>query len=447
VEHVYSARGAATRLWSSRAPEVVLSGPAGTGKSRACLEKLNAAALKYPGMRALMVRKTQTSLGSTTLVTWREKVAVEGLAAGVLKFYGGSSAEPPSYKYSNGSTIVLGGMDKSTKIMSSEYDMAFVEECIELTTEDWEAITTRLRNGVMPYQQLLAATNPAQPTHWLKLRANSGQTVMYEMRHEDNPQYFTADGVMTPAGVSYIEGKLDKLTGVRHKRLRQGLWVAAEGLVYEEFDPYVHVVPWFVPPMAWPRWWGIDFGYQHALVLQCWAEDPEGRLYLYRELFRRRMLVEDAAERILDEVAPKDPKSGERVWREPRPTAVFADHDREDRATLERHLGFGTEAAYKSVDDGLQAVMARLRLRDDGKPGIYFMADAVLDGRQPDIVEAGQPASTIEEFPGYVWDTGGGKKITEQPIKIFDDGLDTARYVVAARDLAGRPNFRWMDTA
>lgn len=447
MEHVYAARGAASRLWSSRAPEIVLSGPAGTGKSRACLEKLHLAMLKYPGAKALMLRKTLASLGSTTLETWREKVVKEALAAGILKYFGGSSAEPACYKYTNGSMVVLGGLDKSTKIMSSEYDLAFVEEAIELTLDDWEAVSTRLRNGVMPYQQLIGATNPAQPTHWLKLRANSGTTVMYESRHEDNPQYFTADGVMTDAGVSYIQGKLDKLTGVRHKRLRQGLWVAAEGLVFEEFDPYVHVIPWFPPPASWTRWWGVDFGYQHALVVQCWAEDPEGRLYLYRELFRRRMLVEDAAEVMLDEVAPKDPETGERVWREPRPTAVFADHDREDRATLERHLGFGTEAAYKSVDDGLQAVMARLRLRDDGKPGLFLMADAVLGGRQPDIVEAGQPASTIEEFPGYVWDTGGGKKITEQPIKIFDDGIDTLRYVVAAMDLAGRPGFRWMDTA
>jgi phage terminase large subunit len=72
------------------------------------------------------------------------------------------------------------------------------------------------------------------------------------------------------------------------------------------------------------------------------------------------------------------------------------------------------------------------------------MADAVMDGRQKAIVDAGQPASTIEEFAGYVWDTGGGKKITEMPLKIFDDGIDTARYMVAQIDIVGRPNIRWM---
>jgi len=60
------------------------------------------------------------------------------------------------------------------------------------------------------------------------------------------------------------------------------------------------------------------------------------------------------------------------------------------------------------------------------------------------MVEAGQPASTAEEFAGYVWDTGGGKRILEQPIKVFDDGLDALRYMVAQEDLGGRPNVRWM---
>lgn len=447
AEHTYHARGAAAKLWASRAAEVVLSGPAGTGKSRACLEKLHAAALKYPGMRGMIVRKTQVSMTSTALVTWEEHVVPEGVAGGVLKYFGGSSREPAAYRYANGSTIVLGGMDKATKIMSSEYDMVYVQEAIELTTDDWEAILSRLRNGRMPYQQLLADTNPAQPTHWLKLRANTGSTVMYESRHEDNPVYFTDDGQMTPKGVDYIQGKLDRLTGVRFKRLRQGLWVAAEGLIYEDFDPAVHVIDWHVIPASWPRYWVVDFGFGHALVIQCWAVDPDGRLYLYRELFRRRMLVEDAARRMLDEVAPENPQTGEREWREPRPTMVICDHDREDRATLEKHLGFGTTMAHKTVDDGLQAVMARLRVDDDGKPRIYLMRDAVLDGPQPDIAEAGHPACTIDEFPGYVWDTGGGKKVGERPVKIFDDGLDALRYMVAQFDLKGMPQFRWMDSA
>lgn len=59
VVHRYHPRGAAKAVLESRAPKVLLSGPAGTGKSRACLEKLHLQCLKYPRIRGLVVRKTQ----------------------------------------------------------------------------------------------------------------------------------------------------------------------------------------------------------------------------------------------------------------------------------------------------------------------------------------------------------------------------------------------------
>ena len=51
----YMPLGAARQLMLCRDPEVLLSGPAGTGKSRASLEKLHLAAMRYPGMRGLIV--------------------------------------------------------------------------------------------------------------------------------------------------------------------------------------------------------------------------------------------------------------------------------------------------------------------------------------------------------------------------------------------------------
>ena len=172
LEHRYQPHGSALDVMHCRAPEVLMSGPAGTGKSRACLEKLHLLALVNPGMRGLIVRKTLASLGSTALVTWREWVAKEALAAGVVKWYGGSPQESPQYRYTNGSAITVGGMDKSTRIMSSEYDVVYAQEAIELTEDDWEAITTRLRLGRIYFQQLMADTNPSVPTHWLKQRCD-----------------------------------------------------------------------------------------------------------------------------------------------------------------------------------------------------------------------------------------------------------------------------------
>ncbi|WP_037322848.1 phage terminase large subunit [Amycolatopsis thermoflava] len=436
VEHRYRPRGAAKRLLACRDPEVLLSGPAGTGKSRACLEKLHLMCLLNPGMRGLIVRKTQVSMTNTALVTFREHVAAESIAAGHVRWFGGSQQEAACYRYTNGSVINVGGMDKPTKIMSSEYDIVYVQEAIELTETDWEAITTRLRNGKVSFQQIIADTNPDTATHWLKKRCDKGVTRMIESRHEDNPVLVREDGTRTEVGEAYIS-KLDALTGVRRLRLKDGLWVAAEGQIYEDWTPAIHHVDRFDIPDDWTRWWSVDFGFTNPFVLQCWAEDHDGRLYLYREIYRTRRLVEDHAKDILHIVAP------EGKWREPRPRAVICDHDAEDRATLERHLGLGTVAAKKTVSDGIQAVQARLRPAGDGKPRLFLLRDSLVE-RDSDLEAAAKPLSTVDEIPGYVWDVSEGKPPKETPVKENDHGVDALRYMVAERDLGGRPRVRFL---
>jgi len=303
LTHSYTPRGTARTVIECRDPEVLIVGPAGTGKSLACLEKLHLAALMNPGMRGLMVRKTAASLTTSAVVTWKRDVIPEAQQAGLVSFYGGSAQEPAQYRYANGAVVVLGGMDKSSKIMSTEYDLIFVQEATELTEDDWEALTTRLRSNVLTFQQLLADCNPSHETHWLKGRCDRGQTTMLFSRHEDNPLLFDEDGNVTVFGAQYID-KLDALTGVRHRRLRKGEWSSAEGVVYEDFDSAVHLVNSFPIPEDWPRWWSVDFGFTAPMVVQCYAEDPDGRLYLYREWYHTGRTVPEFCDDILSVVAP-----------------------------------------------------------------------------------------------------------------------------------------------
>jgi len=436
-------RGAQRKLLSCRDPEILISGSAGTGKSVGGLTKLHLCAMKYKGFRGLLLRKTLASLGGSTLETWRKHVAVASLAIGEIDFYGGSREEPAQYRYlRNGSKIVIGGLDKPTKIMSSAYDMIVVDEATETVITDWEYMTTRLRAGNMPYSQLIGLCNPDSEQHYLYQRAQGGPLTLLNSVHEDNPEYFDAHGNVTEIGAAYI-AKLDALTGVRFWRLRKGLWVAAEGLIYEEWDPSVHLVD-ALPPGSerWVRWWGVDFGYRNPFVLQCWAEDPDGRLWLYREIYHTGRLVEDHARDILKIVAPGG------KWIEPRPRAVVCDHDAEDKATLERHLGMSTVNAQKAVTVGIEAVQHRLgRKPGTGKgieiaPSLFIVRECVVQ-RDPALKEAGKPQCTAEEVSGYVWlPDVNGKPAKEEPKKENDHGMDTTRYVVAERDFGGRPGVR-----
>lgn len=434
----YRPRGAAAELFDTTASEVAISGPAGTGKSLACLWRILAAVDRHPGIRALIVRKTAVSLGSTTLVTFQKKVAASFLASRDLTWFGGSTREAASFRHWNGSVIVVGGMDKPEKILSSEYDLIFADEATELSLEDWETMGTRLRNNVLPWQQQIAACNPSAPTHWIKQRSDHGSMRMLHSRHVDNPAYVNADGTLTPAGVDYM-GKLEALTGVRRERLFHGRWAAAEGLVYEGFDPAVHVVERLPEGSEhWARWWVVDFGYSNPFVCQFWAEDGDGRLWLYREIYKTQTLVEDHAKDILRIVRKADG-----TWKEPKPRSIICDHDAEDRATLQRHLGLGTIPAHKSVSDGVQAVAARLKVAKDGKPRVFFLRGALVKADRA-LLDAKKPVSTLEEIVGYVWPQDVKPDKRENPVKEDDHGMDCLRYMTAERDLRARPNIRWM---
>lgn len=461
--HRYGPRKACRVAMRARDPEVLIAGPAGTGKSRACLEKIHLMALVNPGMRGLICRKTATTLSSTALVTWQRFVAREALDSGEVRFYGGSAQEPPQYKYRNGSVIAIGGLDKIDKIMSSEYDVIYVQEATELSEDDWESLTTRLRNWKISFQQLIADCNPSFPTHWLKRRCDDGRTLMLESRHEDNPILFDPSGRITERGRDYIS-KLDNLTGVRYQRLRRGNWVAAEGVIYEDFSNALHVLSReafatlhaddepldaFGIPFAWPRYWSVDFGFVHPFVLQSWVEDPDGRMYLYREIYHTHRTVDQHAQQMLEIVAPcrkagcshttnfRGDKECEREWLEPKPTSIVADHDAEGRAVLERELEMTVQPAHKAVTEGIEAIQVRLRPEGDGRPRVYLLADAVVE-RDPELVEGSRPTCTLEEIPGYVWSDKG----KEEPSKVDDDGCDAMRYAIADRDFGIRALYR-----
>ncbi len=445
VTHFYSPRGAALDLFGRQDSEVLISGPSGTGKSRAVLEKINVMALENPGMRGLMLRKTGVSFTSSGLVTWRRDVIPELKEAGVVEYYGGSREEPAQYRYANGSTVEIGGMDKASKIMSTEYDIIFVQEATELTLDDWESLTTRLRNGVVSFQQIVGDANPDADTHWLKKRCDAGQTKILHSRHEDNPILFDNDGELTTMGAAYIT-KLDALTGVRKRRLRHGEWSSAEGVVYEEWDSAIHLIDSFEIPDDWSRYWVIDFGMTNPFVCQWWAEDDDGRIYLYREWYRTQWLVSEHVVAMLAAVTkPTDEDDDKVEWTEPKPRAIICDHDAEGRAQLVRALGIGTVTAKKKVANGIQAVKARLKVADDGKPRLFVMRDALIE-RDPLLVEATKPTCFIEEIGAYVWDQTPGRPPKETPIKRDDHSVDCARYMVAHLDPLGQklPSVRYL---
>ena len=410
----YTSQGELTKLFEMQQDEILISGPAGTGKSRACLQRLDGFALQYNESRHLIVRKTKTSMAESALLTYERDVM--GFEHPIVQ--GAQRRYRQQYRYPNGSEIIISGMDKPTKIMSTEFDSIYVQEAIELIEEDWESLTTRLRNGRMPFQQIISDTNPGSPTHWLKQRADIGTTELIASTHEDNPVLWDMrKAAWTERGEKYIE-RLNNLTGARKQRLRFGRWVQAEGVVYEDYNPAIHLIDRFDIPDDWRKFRVIDFGFNHPFVCQWWAINPDGDMFRYREIYMSGRTVANHSARI------KELSTGERF------ESTVCDHDAEDRETL-RENGIRNIPAKKDVSVGIDKLTERLLINPvTNKPRIFFMRDSLVE-LDRDLYERKAPTSTEQEFDGYIWRDLTNK---EEPVKDNDHGMDATRYAVMYAD-------------
>jgi phage terminase large subunit len=437
----YRPYGAALEAWKCKEPEIMLAGAYETGKTLCALQKLHGMMFKYPNARALMVRKSYKALIPSALATYYNKVLPHppGNKYCPVEVYGGG--KPDWITYPNGSRIVLGGLDNPEKVLSSEYDVIFVPQAEELTLHDWEQLKSRNtgRAGNMPYAQMIGDCNPDVPTHWILNRKTLN---VFHSRHTDNPTLFVRNSrgeleldeegqpITTEQGHRSMT-MLQSLTGVRYKRGYLGLWVGAEGLVYEDFDQQIHVVDNIEPQPHWRKFRVFDFGYNHPFVCQFWALDHDDVLYLWKEIYMTGRTVRQHVEGIRGVPGVRQLSYGHDF------EVNICDWDAEDRATLEEMLNIETIAADKRISTGIEAVQNRLRVQGNNKPRIVFSRNAIqeIDG---ELEMRYQPTCTIEEFPAYVWRKikEGSEQTSkdEKPVKQADHGLDATKYMVAYLD-------------
>jgi phage terminase large subunit len=392
-------RGGARQLWSCKDREVILSGPADTGKTYAALHRLDALAWKYHGSQSAIVRKTQKSLYGTVCQTYQRKVA--NMRAVVP--YGGDKT-PDRYIYPNGSVIWLGGMDNPDKVLSSERDFIYVNQAEELEEGDFETLVTRAngRAGNAPWAQVFGDCNPGGSQHWIRKRAASGKLTLLISRHEDNPEIYDDDGNLTAAGRARL-ASLESLTGVRRKRLLEGIWATAEGAVYDMFDVNIHRRDY---PRERFKHWGIacDEGYTNPAVILLIGHDGDDRQHIYREFYRRGVLQAEVVAQVAEWYQDY---GGETIAVDSAAAGLIADM---------RDAGLPARPAKGRVLDGIQSVQNLLQVAGDGLPRLSVDPSCV---------------NTINEFESYVW-----KKDKDEPVKADDHTMDAIRYY---QDLQAAP--------
>jgi PBSX family phage terminase large subunit len=289
---------------------------------------------------------------------------------------------------------------------------AYVDEATLVSEEFFSQLLGRMS---VPGAKLFATTNPDNPAHWLRknylLRGHELDLASWHFLLDDNPSL----------DEEYKASVKAENVGLWYRRRVLGEWCAAEGAIYDMWDPSVHVVD-LVPPIH--TWLGIGLDYgttapTAALLLGMsnrggGDSGQEPCLFLVDEFRwdsrqRHRQLTDVELSGKLRDWINNVRFPGTHL-RGPTVQHLFVDPSAASLKVQCFQDGWPVADADNSVLDGIRLVsslLARKRLK-------------AARGCQ----------GWIDEIGGYSWDDRAALLGVDKPVKADDHSLDGGRYAV-----------------
>ena len=248
--------------------------------------------------------------------------------------------------------------------------------------------------------------NPEGQLHWFNVdwiqKAEEKNALHLHFTMDDNPSL--SDKVRQRYESMY--------SGVFYDRYIRGLWVAAEGLIYDMFDKDTHILT-KAPETEGDYYVSSDYGIQNATVFLLWrkVKDTNKWICLKEYYYSGRdekkqktvsQLVEDM-KAWLDDIMPKS------IIVDPSAAALIVEM---------RRAGYKVLKAKNDVLDGIADVSTMLHA---GR--LLFMDNC---------------KGIIDEFGVYSWDPKAAARGEDKPIKEHDHAQDACRYFVRTLGLVKR---------
>jgi hypothetical protein len=317
-------------LLKSGTKHILLFGGSRSGKTTVLVMAIIYRALRFAGSRHLICRyrakDARSSVLRETLLPWLDNtIGKSG--------YTYLSHESMITLF-NGSEIWIGGLgdrEQADKILGHEYNTIYFNEISQLS---YAAVTTaysRLAMRVPGCRNLfLYDCNPGSPLHWaykifvLKKTFLSGEPLekpeLYAsmvLNPEDNREHLPED---------YISDILDTLPERQRARFRDGLWVKAEGVIYDRFDEGMIIRAGDMPERFDRYAAGQDFGLNITFVKIGWLGDviyvlcDYGAFHMTTQSFNEELTArgwltdgDGLGLPVYADFSPSDPAGGERI--------------------------------------------------------------------------------------------------------------------------------------
>ena len=309
-----------------------------------------------------------------------------------------SSGKGEMYVYNRLIHVVGANDDRAeAKIRGAEFAGALIEELTIIPENFIKMLLSRLS---VPGAMLFASTNPDSPFHWVK-------TDFIDRQHELNCKVFSYSIDDNPSLTEQYKSDLKKeYKGLWYKRYIQGLWVQAEGTIYDFFDDEIHVID-HPPSQAISYIIGVDYGTTNPTVFTLIGYDPSSypNMWLEREYFfdsRVASRQKSDYEYALDLIKFMD---GIHV------SAIYIDPSA---------ASFKQELRRNNVQNVLDA-------KNDVLPGIRYQAQLLMNGTYKICCNC---VNSIKEYANYVWDSKASQRGEDKPLKINDHCSDAQRYAL-----------------
>lgn len=353
-------------FFESEARYTAYGGARGGGKSWAMRIKMILLALNYPAINILLLRRTLGELRENHILPL-QKILCD------IAEYRESQKE---FRFKNGSRIKLGYCDAESDVLQYQgqsYEVIGLEEATHFTYFQFQCLTECNRvSGSMkkPFApRMFLTANPGGVGHdWFKRLFVDRQ--YHGNEKAENYAFIRSlvfdNGYIMENNPEYVEA-LMALPEKRRAAMLYGDWDSFEGAFFPEFCREVHVCRPFKIPPHWQKFCGLDYGLDMTACLWI-AVSPEGRLYVYRELYKSGLLLSEAAKKIR-EVTP----SGENIRYTVASPDLWNRRQESGKSGAEIMNAAGLTGLKKAVNErvnGWRVVREYLKDGEDGKSGI-----------------------------------------------------------------------------
>lgn len=282
---------------------IAYGGARGGGKSWVVRTKAALMALRYPGIRIVIIRRTYPELQGNHI-----NQMVEWLA-GIAKY----NRQDKIMSFPNKSTIKFDYCSNDGDLMhfqGQEYDVVFIDEATNFTDHQLDVFLACVRGANLFPKRIYYTCNPGGPGHqYIKRlfvdrvyngKEKPNEYVFYQALPQDN----LALMAMQP---DYID-QLERLPSKLRDAWLYGRWDVFEGQYFEDFviNPpnsvmevtglseetlrsrhlWCHVIPKLETiPGEWQIYRGFDWGYSRPFATVYLACDWDGRLIQFAEFY------------------------------------------------------------------------------------------------------------------------------------------------------------------